>query len=183
MENSCNPLLHGEGQVTVSVSRCHAQLANERESKDARGTCQLIMIPNTKSLGPDRLARTGMATNPEPPQFRCKAGEPVPEVDPEDLKEVWKMTRDNRQMGFGAATAAQTDKSPAVQQALGYRASLLSAMPQLAPDELARFTRDGELQDCVFTAAAKTPMEWIGEGRRPGLPFDVQEFLRLCAWT
>jgi hypothetical protein len=107
MENSCNPLLHGEGQVTVSVSRCHAQLANERESKDARGTCQLIMIPNTKSLGLDRLARTGMATNPEPPQFRCKAGEPVPEVDPEDLKEVWKMTRDNRQMGFGAATAAQ----------------------------------------------------------------------------
>jgi len=124
-----------------------------------------------------------MPTNPEPPQFGGKPGEPVPEVDPEDLKEVWKMSRDNQQTGFGAATAAQRDKSPAVQQAIGYRASLLSAMPQLAPDELARFTKDGELQDCVFRAAAKVRMKWIsvGEGPRPDLPFDVQEFLKLCA--
>ena len=122
-----------------------------------------------------------MATNPKPPQFGGKPGEPVPEVDPEDLKEVWKMTRDHRQTGFGAATEAQSDKSPAIQQEIGYRASLLSAMPQLAPDEFARFTKDGELQDCVFRAAAKVRMEWMGEGPRPHLPFDVREFLKLCA--
>jgi hypothetical protein len=45
-----------------------------------------------------------------PEQYR-KPGEPVPEVDPEDLKEVWKTTRDNRLTGFGAAAAAQRDKS------------------------------------------------------------------------
>jgi len=122
-----------------------------------------------------------MVTNPEPPQFGGKPGEPVPEVDPEDLKEVWKTTRDNRQTGFGAAAAAQRDKSQAILEATGYRASLLSAIQQLAPEKLAKFTKDGELQDCVFRAAAKAPMEWIGEGPRPGLPFDVQEFLKLCA--
>ena len=141
------------------------------------------MVPHIKSLGLDPLARTGMPINPEPPEFGGKPGEPVPQVDPKDLKEVWRTTRDNRQTGFGAATAAQSDKPPAVQQAIGYRASLLSAMPQLAPDELGRFTKDGELQDCVFRAAAKVRMEWIGEGRRPNLPFDMQEFLNLCAGT
>jgi hypothetical protein len=139
------------------------------------------MIPNTKSLGLDLLARTGMATNPEPPQFRCKAGEPVPEVDPEDLKEVWKMTRDNRQMGFGAATAAQTDKSPAVQQAIGYRASLLSAMRS---SRRTNWRDSPETESCkIVCLRLPLKLRWNGLLRDAGrgLPFDVQEFLRLCA--
>jgi hypothetical protein len=49
------------------------------------------------------------------------------------------------------------------------------------PPQLARFTREGQPDDAVFRAAAKVPAEWVGVGIvRESLPFDVNEFLRLC---
>jgi hypothetical protein len=41
------------------------------------------------------------------------------------------------------------------------------------------WTKDGELTEPVFRAAAQVPMEWIGVGVvRQGLPFDLEDFMR-----
>jgi hypothetical protein len=40
---------------------------------------------------------------------------------------------------------------------------------------------NGTLDDKVYNAAATVPMEWMGVGIvRQALPFDLEEFLRLC---
>ena len=110
-----------------------------------------------------------------------KAGEAVPEVDPKDLKYVWQWRRDNpgKQLGYGAVLAGEFEMRKN-SWSVAYRAAMLALMPQFAPDTLASFTKDGQLDECVFYAAAKVRMEWLGEKPRKGLPFDVQEFVRLA---
>jgi hypothetical protein len=49
---------------------------------------------------------------------------------------------------------------------------MLIQTQQLAPNS------DGSLDMRVFKAAAKMPLEWMGEGVREGLPFDVEKFLQ-----
>jgi len=123
----------------------------------------------------------------EPPQFGGKPGEPVSEVDPADVKIVWQVQKDAKDPvhGMGAAVGAalirQTCTPGADIAAVGYRTMNPQMMNQIAPEQLARFMRDGEPQESVFRAAAKVPVEWMGVGIvRQGPPFDVNEFLRLC---
>jgi hypothetical protein len=41
------------------------------------------------------------------------------------------------------------------------------------------WTKEDQLDDVVFRAAAQIPMEWIGVGiTRRGLPFDFDDFMR-----
>jgi hypothetical protein len=124
---------------------------------------------------------------PGPPRFGGEPGESVPTVDPVDVKTVWKIGRDAQAHHAGGQVAVGVDlmkhacQPGADIEAVGYRASLIWLMTQIAPERLARFTRDGQPDDAVFRAAANVPTEWMGVGIvRQGPPFDVNEFLRLC---
>jgi hypothetical protein len=121
------------------------------------------------------------------PAFGGEPGEPVPEVDPDDLKTIWEMGRDlqarypGQQVATGIGIFEHACKPRANIEATHYRASLLSLMTLFASEQLTRFTEDGQLDDAVFRAAAKVPMEWMGVGIvRQGPPFNMDEFLRLC---
>jgi len=119
-----------------------------------------------------------------PPQFGGKPGEPVPAVDPDDLKSVWQIGKDAETHGakaVGDVIFKQACKPGADATAVFYRASSIWMLTQIAPELLVRFTRDGQPDDAVFRAAAKVSAEWMGVGIvREGPPFDVNEFLRLC---
>lgn len=123
----------------------------------------------------------------EPPRFGGEPGEPVPAVDPEDVKTVWKIGRDAQANHPGQKVAVGVDlmkhrcKPGADIVAVSYRSSLLWLINQIAPEQLARFTREGQPDDAVFRAVAKVPAEWMGVGIvRHSPPFDLNEFLRLC---
>lgn len=123
----------------------------------------------------------------EPPRFGGEPGEPVPAVDPEDVKSVWQIGRDvqanrpGQQVAVGVDTMKQACKPGANIKAVWYRASLLWLMTQIAPERLERFMREGQLNDSVFLAAAKVPAEWMGVGIvREGPPFEFNEFFRVC---
>jgi hypothetical protein len=135
----------------------------------------------------DALGNTPGKEPPEAPRLGGKPGEPVPVVDPEDLKTAWQISRDaqTRNHGNGVAVGFELmqrlSKPGADIQAVGYRATLIWMMGHIAPERFARFMREGEPDETVFRAAAKVPVEWIGVGiSRQGPPFDVDEFLRLC---
>lgn len=123
----------------------------------------------------------------EPPRFGGEPGEPVPVVDPEDVKTVWQIGRDiqanhaGKNVAVGADLMKQACKPGANMEAVTYRSWFVWLITQFAPEHLARFTREGQPDDAVFRAAATVPAEWIGVGIvRESLPFDVNEFLRLC---
>ncbi len=114
-----------------------------------------------------------------------KPGEPVPEVDPDDLKTIWEMSRDleashpGQHGAIGIGLIRQACKPGANVEATFYRASLLSLTKHFAPEQWAGLAKDGQIDDAVFRAAAQTPMEWMGVGVvREGLPFDFDEFMR-----
>jgi len=121
------------------------------------------------------------------PQFGGKPGEPVPEVDPEDLKAVWKLRRDaeaphpGQQVAIGLELAKHVCKPDADIQAVSYRSFFLWLVTQIVPQQFAMFTRGGEPIEAAFRAAAKVPAEWMGVGIvRDRPPFDVETFVRLC---
>jgi hypothetical protein len=123
----------------------------------------------------------------EPPRFGGKPGEPVPAVEPEDVKTVWQIGIDAQANHAGKNVAVGVDlmkgacKPGADIEAVSYRAWFVWVIAQVAPEHLARFTREGRPDDVVFFAAAKVPAEWMGVGFvRQGPPFDVNDFLRLC---
>ncbi len=130
----------------------------------------------------------------EAPLFGGKPGEPVPQVDPEDLKNVWQLQDEVKKRhprgehcAIDQSVIQRTCKPGANVQAVSYRAGLLrlilmpiaEGLPSIAGEKLAPWIKDGRLDDAVFRAAAQTPMEWMGVGIiRKGPPFDVDEFMR-----
>jgi hypothetical protein len=87
------------------------------------------------------------------------------------------------QVAMGMGLAEQICKPRADIPALGYRATMLWLLSQIARERFAAFTKDGQPIDAAFRAAAKAPVEWMGEGITHQAPFDVDEFLRLCSET
>jgi hypothetical protein len=115
----------------------------------------------------------------EPPKLGGAAGEPVPAVDPEDLKAIRQIMKDVQAPtgAIGAEIFKQACKPGADIEAVTYRSMLIWFVNQAAPGQIERFT-----EDAICRAAAKVPAEWLGVGIvRSGLPFDMNEFLRLCA--
>ncbi len=122
-----------------------------------------------------------------PPMFAGKPGEPVPAVDPEDVKTVWQIGIDaqanhpGKNLAVGVESMKHACKPGADIEAIWYRASLAWLITQIAPEQLARFMRDGQPNDAVLRAAANVPTDWMGVGVvRQHPPFDVNEFVRLC---
>lgn len=122
-----------------------------------------------------------------PPSLGGNPGEPVPEVDPEDLKTLWREGRDiqarqPRQPGQQVATGFDLIKAickpGANVDAVWYRSSMIWALNQFAQAQLAPWVKDEQVSDAVFQTMATIPMEWIGRAEREGLPFDVEEFFR-----
>ena len=122
-----------------------------------------------------------------PPTFGGQPGEPVPEVDPEDMKTIWNIGREvqarnpGQQVAIGVDVYRSVCKPGADVIAASYRASLLGLMKLFAPALFAEITIDGVPTDSAFQAAAKVPMEWMGVGIvRQGPPFDVDALMQLC---
>ena len=117
-----------------------------------------------------------------PPSFGGNPGEPVPEVDPEDLKTFWHMARDlqarhtGQHVAIGFEAMKAVCKPGANARAVWYRSSMISVLNQFAQDQLSSWVKDGEMSDVVFRTMARIPMEWIGHTERQGLPFDVEGF-------
>jgi hypothetical protein len=114
-------------------------------------------------------------------------GEPVPEVDAQDIKTIWREQQElqARHLDEGGAIEmglAEHLCTPGANiQAVDYRTTLIWMMTQIAPEQIASFLQDGQPADGVFRAAAKVPLEWMGVGIvRRDPPFDVNEFVRLC---
>jgi len=106
-------------------------------------------------------------------------GDPIPEVDPEELKSVWT--------GAMRVSKEETNRNT---DALMYRAKVIWIVWKMAPVKLAKFTKDGQLQnlqqlldlqDCVFRTAAKIPLKFMAVGHETQIPpFDVDEFVQIC---
>ncbi len=122
----------------------------------------------------------------EPPPFGGKPGEPVPTVNPEDVKTAWRITKDadarhpGKNVAVGIDVMRRACRPGTNIESVGYRAGFLWMMSYIAPED-PRFTRDRQPEEAVFRAAAIVPAVWMGVGiAREGPPFDVKEFLRLC---
>ena len=111
-------------------------------------------------------------------------GEPVAEVDPDDLKMFWQQgcTLQARQpgqnVGIGFEVVKAICKPGANLQAVWYRSSMIQVLNRIAQEQLAPWVKDEEVSDAVFRTMATIPMEWVGHTEREGLPFDVKEFFR-----
>lgn len=133
----------------------------------------------------DNFAKKELAKAPA--QFGGKPGDPVPEVDADDLKALWQLQRETearhkgKQVATGSELAKHYCKPGADIQAISYRTGMLSLLAFMAPDQIAPWKKDEQLDDALFRAAAKIPLLWMEVGvRTQGFPFDVEEFFRLC---
>jgi hypothetical protein len=133
-----------------------------------------------------------------------KPGDPVPEVDPEDVRAVWRGCRElerahpGEQIATTAAVFEPLCTPGADMRAVWYRNSQLGLLRLMAehkhvPSEshqqfsefqakITALMNDGEFNDAAFRAMEKVPMEWMEAGVvRNSPPYDFEEFLRLCA--
>lgn len=119
----------------------------------------------------------------ELPHLGGKPGEAVPEVDPEDLKALWREQQKIQAMHPGQhATGIDVMKAVCKPgsnvEAVWYRMSMFWLLTMAATEQTTPWMKDGEPVEAVFRTIATIPMEWIGHTPRQGLPFDVEEFFR-----
>jgi hypothetical protein len=107
------------------------------------------------------------------------AGEPVPQVDPDEVKVVWewqrKMEREHPGQLVAVAGGGNITEPTANVRAVGYRATMLLMLRNIAPEIL-----DPLIQvklEAVPLTIAQIPMEWIGTEGRKGLPFNFEDFI------
>jgi hypothetical protein len=128
-----------------------------------------------------------------PPLFGSP-GQPVPSVDPDDLKIVYELFQDierqnpEQQVGVDIGVFKEVCKPDADISALAYRSMMLRLLAGPAPSKelephwkntLAPWTHDGHLDAAVYREFAQLPMEWIGVGVvRQGPPFDAELLFR-----
>jgi hypothetical protein len=128
------------------------------------------------------------------PPFFGQPGQPVPSVDPNDLKTVFEFFHETATQSQGGQTGVSVEifqrlcKPGADISAVTYRAMMLGSLtnPKL-PEEFSRFwkeqlapwTTDGHFDTVIYREFAQLPMEWMGLGViRQGFPFDAELLLR-----
>jgi len=143
----------------------------------------LTQIQSMESLEQVREAvhaaiRKFAAAETQPPKFGGEAGESVPEVDPDDLKAIWRIGEETQAKAVSIELMKQACKPGANVEATWYRSSVISILTHVAQQQLAPWLREGQVADPVFRTAASIPMKGVGSEVRQGLPFDVEDFLR-----
>jgi hypothetical protein len=101
------------------------------------------------------------------PSFGGNPGEPVAEVDPDDLKTLWQEISNLQATDPGQHVAigfeAKVLAKPGVNaEAVWYRSMMIRLLNEFKHEQLAPWIS----------------IEWIGSTEREGLPFDVEEFFR-----
>jgi hypothetical protein len=142
--------------------------------------------------------------NLEEPSRFDEPGTPVPLVDLDDLKAVAHLCDElqqqhrGTQFGIGIGAVAHMCKPGADVRAVCYRVQQLGLLKLFSEQKvdnpeiqahIARFQAkiaplmlDGKFTDAAFRAIARIPLKWMAPGVvREGLPYDVEELLRLCA--
>lgn len=175
------------------------QLVNARteQLREAYGKVEELVqaLKQIQSLTSLELAKKAAQAaiqkfGPQEPQvlkFGGEPGEAVPEVDPEDVKTAWRIQKDAEARNPGKSAAIGADllrrscKPGANIEAIGYRTAVFFMVRQIAPEQWACISENGEPNDAAFAAAAKVRLEWMATGVvRQGPPFDPTEFFRLC---
>ena len=123
------------------------------------------------------------------PRFGGEPGEPVPQVDPKDVKAAWELCRDvergrppESKGGIAICTSVyERVCTPGANViAVAYRTLKLNLLSTLNPEFLAPWTTEGKPQDVLFRAIALVSMEWLETGvTYYGPPFDLEQFDRL----
>ena len=152
-------------------------------------TCPFV----TLNLVPSGTTKAGME-NFSPPRFGGEPGTPVPPVDFDDLKAVYLLTSEiakrhqGEQFAIGRGVVEQVCKPGADLDAIGFRGGKLGLIPLLAKfgaiaqESVDTIMPNGQFTDAALQAMAQLPMEWIEVGvAKQGMPFDWEQFLRLCA--
>jgi len=107
-----------------------------------------------------------------PFSFGGNAGEPVPEVDPEDLKTIWQESRavQARHHGQNAAIGFELMKAickPGANiEAVAYRSTMIWVLKKFAQEQLAPWVNEEQVSDAVFRTMAAISMEWLGHTPR-----------------
>ena len=123
-----------------------------------------------------------------PPRIGGNPGEPVPEVDPDDVKAVWQLQREVQERHPGKLVAVAGTRISSVcrpgadMQAVGYRVALLNVFIHVCEegDFMPPLLRDGNVPDSVFREVAQMKAEWIGSDVREGFPFDADALLQIA---
>ena len=109
-----------------------------------------------------------------------KAGEVVPVVDPEDLKNLWTYSQELRARHSNGGTATgiavfqQMCCPGADVRAVWYRSSMLGVLAGM----LESAWPGGELSETALKVASRMELNWMAVGvPQKGLPFDVVQFL------
>jgi hypothetical protein len=112
-----------------------------------------------------------------------RAGEPVPEANPADVKAVWEIGQESVKhhpeggVAIGMEIFRGACKPGADVPAVTYRTQQLGMLKMIWPDVMNPLLQDKP--EAVFKATAEMPLEWMGVGiDRGGLPFDPDDFLR-----
>jgi hypothetical protein len=129
----------------------------------------------------------------KPPWFGMEPGTPVPQVDAQDVKAAWELTRDVERRRPAGSEGAILIATRVVQRvctpgadvvAVAHRSTVLNLLCLLHPEFVAPWMKDGGLEDAVFHAMAQVRMEWMEVGViQHGPPFDLEHFERLLQET
>ena len=115
--------------------------------------------------------------------FGGNSGEPVAEVDPDDLRAFWQKTcelqmKHGRQVSLSSQSMKDINGKPGANtDAIWYRASMIWVIQKFAPTRFSDWIKGEVISDAVVQTMATIPMEWIGRTERNGLPFDFEVFL------
>jgi hypothetical protein len=112
-----------------------------------------------------------------------KPGDPVPTVDPSDLKTHWQKMRDLQAKSpgvtFGVAAGAPMHLDQGSDTAaVWFRATMIAILTNNTAAPMAPWISEDRVAEPVFRVMAKIPMHWIGQTVHSGLPFDMDEFFR-----
>ena len=97
--------------------------------------------------------------------FGGAPGEPVPEVDPEDVKVLWRHQQEVQaryagQAAIGFDFIKSICKPGSNVEAVSYRMSMFGLLTLAAPEQVSPWTKNGEPGEIVFAPLQSSP--WSG---------------------
>lgn len=155
-------LTHLEGLITARTEQLRAAV---RQSEDLMKFVRRIQSMQSLEIIQDEIrAKFGSLEDAEaaarsvPQFFEGKSGDPVPEVDPDDLKTVWAMYREvherhGQDVAIDISLIAASCKPNANVQATTYRAGQLLFAIHFIPEQYAKAHEQKLLDNAAYEAA------------------------------